>query len=125
MSLELLGPLIEGSIVGGLTALLLGYEHSKKVNNNGDLSHFVATINTIKKKKGITKQKGDPFIGSAYVFLFTEILLGIGYFIYVFVGHVYWIINIAYISFIIAIILLIRALPEIQKGNRLDQLEKK
>jgi len=100
MSPDLLGPLIESCFVGGLTAILLAYEHANaiKLENSltdfpeDDLTNILDEEKIEELKKGVKKEiegnfeeaeekEYDPFIIPAAIFFFNEIVLFFGYFL--------------------------------------------
>lgn len=105
MSFELFGPLFESSIVGGLTAVLLSYEHIKLENNiekskfsKRDIGLDLTKTKDLDKQKEIIKKQIkeelkenleekkieiEPFILIAAIFFSVEIPMALGYICYI------------------------------------------
>jgi uncharacterized membrane protein (GlpM family) len=91
MTIDIIGPLIESCLVGGLTAVLLAYEHSnaKKIETKGrsvpeedllkgdeqEIKEFLRT----KWGDGKKNKKLDPLLIPAGMFFLNELTIAMGY----------------------------------------------
>lgn len=122
---ELLAPLLETSLIGGLTAVAIAYEHYNTTRKEGKLHPLVSN----------TKPEKNPrFMIPAIIFFINEFLLLAGYVLSTVAGYFFgtsfwnglasWIIYSSCILFLIGIGLLIRdIIPVLTFMNNLAKVK--